>query len=153
MFFLSINVEGAEETVKALKHFSADLIDQKMMDRIGALIELGIKRRTAKGRAYTGAAFQAYSPNYAEYRMEHGRPVNFVDLFFRGHMMAAMTHKATKQEVEIFFADSQQAAKAHGHHFGYSPKGLPSRQFFGASKGDIEKAVLLIEKEIGKKAP
>jgi hypothetical protein len=133
------NVQNVK-ALETLNEIGDHVGDKKLMTRLAQLLILGIKTRTAEGKDYQGKPFQKYTEKYRHFREKEGRPTDVVDLFFKGHMMGAMTHRVLDgMTAEIFFSDAQQGAKAHGHFYGYPPHGLPPRKFFAASQEDLDK--------------
>jgi hypothetical protein len=126
-----------------LDRLARNPIDSRLLSEIGEFVKFTIKVRTAKGLNVNGAAFDSYSAKWSLVRTKRGLPINKVDLFFSGGMMASMTHKVGVNSVEIFFLNSHEALKAHGHHFGTS-RGLPARPFFALSKNEIEQIKQMI---------
>ncbi len=108
-----------------------------------------IKARTMEGKDAQGRSFVPYSDDYKFFRAEAGHPVNKPNLFFRGHMLASMDVKTVGDDTAIiYFADTEQAAKAHGHNFGCSKTGLPQREFFALSAEDIKDMQAMVEDHI-----
>jgi phage gpG-like protein len=144
MFQINIDHKNIDRLADRLGRLDARLLeDMELVSRIASLLHARIVARTLEGRDADGRPFVPYSPGYAEWRRKHGRPVDRVDLFFRGHMMAAMQDKAESPvKAKIFFADAEQAKKAYFHHTGGAGgKKLPRRPFFALSDEDIELAV------------
>jgi len=95
---------GAQR-VKARLEFAAKGMRAapKLFGQVGAFMEQAIKVRVGEGKEVDGKRFDPYTPAYKAYRQEHGRPTGFVDLFFTGGMMNALTYTATGQQVRVFF--------------------------------------------------
>ncbi len=137
---LELTIDGLEETLKDFKKFNKKLskpqLAQIAMDQIDR-----IKERTFRGKDYQGQNFAPYSASWAKQRAKDGFQTSHVDLFEWDHMYGAMTHQMFgNNAVLIFFADSLQAAKAHGLHYGYPPHNLPPRPFFEFSEQDEKDA-------------
>ena len=126
------------------------LEDKSMTDRIMGRMALEqiarIKLRTAEGVDVNGKAFDDYSAKWAEVRKKKGLQTDVVDLFFEGRMLAAMDYQVTDfGEVEIYFTDALQGAKAHGHTNGSDR--VPQREFFAISEEDQEQMQLTFYEE------
>ena len=141
---------GWQSFFKRIGRFGKHLVDRKTLERMGSFVALGLKKRTAKGVDFEDQRFVHYSAGYARYRAKKGRPTGKVNLFFKGRMLGAITHKVNlpRLTVRIFFADKQQALKAHGHYYGV-PGRLPARKFFSPSKRDVNYLNKLVSKNIG----
>ena len=131
--------DGIDNLVFSLNDLANNSVDKELMSQVGAYVMLQIKTRTLAGKDVSGNAFVPYSSDYAFFRDETGHDTSNVNLFFRGHMLAAMDANADDTSVEIYFNDAQQAAKAHGHNYGSAKTGLPQREFFALSEDDVEK--------------
>ena len=126
------------------------LEDKSMTDRIMARMALEqiarIKLRTAEGEDVNEKAFEPYSKAWADVREKKGLQIDVVDLFFEGKMLASMDYQVTDfGEVEIYFTDALQGAKAHGHTKGSDR--VPQREFFAMSEEDQEQMQLTFYEE------
>lgn len=63
------------------------LTDRQLMREIGLLVRETIVRRTISGRDAKGAAFQPYSPSYAEQKAKEGLGGGKVNLQVSGAML------------------------------------------------------------------
>lgn len=136
---VSTQTTGKAEVLKTLAGLE-HLVDEQLLQRIGFLAELLIKQRTAKGQDVQGNFFRGYSDKYKIFRQDKGRGTS-PNLFFSGKMLGAMTHKTENGDtVRIFFADTQQAAKASGNQ--------RRREFFGLSADDLETLSAEIDSEL-----
>ena len=73
-----------------------------------------ISRRTLKGLDFQGRNFAPYTPEYAEFRRQEGRPLR-PDLNFTGQMLGAMTIEASPSRGRIFFTRTAEGTKALGN--------------------------------------
>lgn len=141
---IRVTEKGLDSLTLGFDSFAGDLSGWPMRGLLGRLTSLSmllIKKRTAKGVDVEGNPFAPYSPAYALFLDEKGRSSD-VNLFFRGHMLASMTARnESETRATIFFSDSRQAAKAHGHHVGNPKRKLPKREFFALNCSDIERLV------------
>lgn len=153
MFQINVKNKNIPKIQKALEELDSHLIEDKMLLDIAALLHARIVARTLQGKDADNKPFAPYSPKYRAYRLKMGRPVAHVDLFFKGHMLGAITERVVAPgKVKIFFADAMQAAKAHGHQTGWRHKNLKKRRrFFAFSDEDIELAVKEAKKLVAKK--
>jgi len=133
---LEITIENLKETLKDFEKFNRELnrpnLAQIAFDQIAR-----IKERTLRGFDYKGDTFKYYSESRRKKRVKKGVQTSHVDLFDSGKMFGAMSQRAYgKDSVILYFAGLQQAAKAHGLHYGYEPHKLPARPFFAFSEQD-----------------
>jgi len=73
-----------------------------------------ISRRTLKGLDFQGRNFAPYTPEYAEFRRQEGRPLR-PDLNFTGQMLGSMTVDSTTSKGRIFFTRTAEGTKALGN--------------------------------------
>jgi hypothetical protein len=139
-----LRIEGINELLSTMTRSSEGLIDKEFMGEIGSYLVFKILDRTSKGKDVEGDNFEPYSPKYRLFRMKNNRPVNIVNLFFHGSMLASLTYSEYDQKVEVYFMNT----------FGKTPSGKPSkvsnaqkayflnqdREFFGISKEE-ERAI------------
>jgi hypothetical protein len=123
---LRLKLEG---TAKALAS------NKVLMGQIGTYIEDQILFRTAEGKDVDENMFIPYSPLYAAFRSKKGRPVDKVDLNFRGSMLAALTHSASKDKVVVFFMPTVDREGVSDPEKAYYNQQL--RDFFGMSAKDV----------------
>ncbi len=139
---ISIEMVGITEIQHQLRNLRRFMpISSQNLGKMALIWEEGIKRRTLLGRDSENKAFERYSPQYASFRSKTGHITQPVNLFYRGHMLAAMTHATSKNKIRIYFRTAKEGLKAHGHHFGSSKTGLPARPFFDLNEDDLERAV------------
>lgn len=122
---MAIKVTGGGDLSNKL-HGMADRAG-RVPDTLGAYVVQEIIDRTQNGVDMNGVRFLPYK--HPEVRTKGGRQSSHVDLNWSGAMLASMTHKASDNQVVIFFRSAIENAKAHGHHFG--SRFLPQRRFFG----------------------
>lgn len=116
--------------------------------QVGQMFAGNIKARTLKGVDAHGNPFTPYSDDYAEYRRAKGRKVRPVNLFFKGHMLAAIGVDSSQANVlRLFFRTPLEGLKAHGHTFGSTKTGLPQRDFFAITQKDLEAATTFLTKD------
>lgn len=150
---IRIDTAGINEVSTALKSLAGAMVSSELMGQLGQFAMTKIKARTMEGKDAEGRAFVPYSEDYKFFRAEKGHPTNKVNLFFNGQMLASMDTKTVgDDEVVIYFADSQQAAKAHGHNFGCAKTGLPQREFFALSSDDLEEMQSMVSAHINQEA-
>lgn len=137
----TVRMQGAKEIQAAFSKLARGVVTPAMLMEAAKIIHTGILERTAKGVDADGKTFPAYSEKWAAIRRERGRPTSKVDLFFTGQMIGAITQRVVSgNEAQIFFVDTQQAAKAHGHTTGWrGKKPGKERRFFAAGDQDIKK--------------
>jgi len=103
-----------------------------------------ISRRTLKGLDFQGRNFAPYTPEYAEFRRQEGRPLR-PDLNFTGQMLGAMTIEASPSRGRIFFTRTAEGTKALGND--------KKRPFFAISRKDeVKIAEIFVDrllKELG----
>lgn len=109
-----------------------------------------IKIRTLKGVDSNDNPFTPYSQRYSSFRVKTGRGLT-PNLFFKGHMLAAMTHSSNKKAIRLTFRTAKEALKAHGHHNGNPKSNVPARAFFDLNDSDIEAGINYLERIYGKK--
>ena len=152
MFTLEIKTNGIDKIIKNLEHLEADLFTDDDLLELAQRVHTNILTRTADGKDADGMPFSPYSPSWAKIRKEKGRPTEKVDLFFSGHMLGAITSKIQKKGTALlFFADAQQAAKAHGHISGWNGKSDIKRKFFALGKDDENDLGKWVEEILGRK--
>lgn len=145
---VSIKVIG-ERTVQEQLDDIADFLPlpKRALSNVAELWKEAIKRRTLDGVDASEATFVSYSPKYAAFRKKTGRTSGRVNLFYKGQMLAAMTHKTSKNLIRIYFRSAREALKAHGHTFG--SKNLPQREFFALNSNDLDRALDYIVRNYG----
>ena len=133
----SLRIEGLNRILANLEATAGNIVNEELMDEIGFFLSQAILDRNIKGVDIEGLPFEPYSPKYTLFRIEHGREVNIVNLFFHGSMASSLTHTAFRDKVEVFFMNT----------FGKTPSGKSStvsnsqkafflnekREFFGIS--------------------
>lgn len=70
-----------------IPQFPDPLVDSATMREVGDLAVRMIVTRTRSGKDVTGAAFQPYTPGYAERRAKEGHPASPVNLTVSGRML------------------------------------------------------------------
>jgi hypothetical protein len=86
--------------------------------------------RTEHARTGKPLETVAYDGGYGEYKRGIGRSGK-VDLTVSGQMLNAIAFRVQSAKVaELYFSSREEAAKAHGHHFGTV---VPGRSFFDLS--------------------
>ena len=114
-----------------------ELIAREDLLRSALKAQQMIKTRTGQGRDVNNDLFAPYSSAYSVFRAEKGLPVNKVDLFFRGNMMASMQAEAVSQgEARISFRSQFEGSKAAGHQAGLGR--LPQRRFFELNQVEVD---------------
>ena len=82
------------------------LTGKALMHEVGVLARQRILSRTLSGQAYTGAAFQAYSPGYAKQKAAAGEGSGIVNLMVSGRMLEGITIvEETDTKVVLGFKD------------------------------------------------
>lgn len=108
---------------------------RKVVSDIADFVSGYMKARTLKGIDRDLEPFRPYSPGYARYRASRGRQINHVDLFFLGHMQAAIGARVdsdTEATVGLFSAIEGKKAIVHQLGIGH----MPQREFFGIGRDD-----------------
>ena len=99
--------------------------------------------RTRRGLDVDGKPFAAYSPAYAEYKVELGRN-RTPDLTLTGLMLAAIRHRVVRRASdllgEVYFNSTEAAQKARFNQ--------ATRRFFGFSKEQVGRIVERLQKVI-----
>jgi len=134
--------------LKALQGALSDIRVKKLLLELGFFAKTGILERTAAGVDVDNSLFTPYSNAYRFFRFKAGRPVNKVDLFFKGHMMGSMSVKADASKATVYFADKEQSRKAEKHHYGMNK--LPERKFFAINLEDIQGIEKIVDQHIAK---
>lgn len=88
------------------------LNSERLARRLAQFALFRIRARTARGVDYRDHLFRPYSLSWAKVRLKAGRGISTVNLFFYGHMFAAMTWRAIAGGAELFFAAPAEQAKA-----------------------------------------
>ena len=121
---------------------------RKMITEITLYQMFKIKQRTAAGKDFNETIFRKYAEAYAAFRRSKGRTTEKVNLFFFGHMFAAMTYKIVDStKSKIYFLSKKEEDKALKHNEGI---GVPRRRFFAVSDTDAKKHVDIINNLITK---
>lgn len=102
----NIEVIGINPILRKFFRMEHYIPTEELMGLIGEEIMTRIKVRTAAGKDVELHPFKGYSAGYKLFREEHGRPTDIVDLNFYGDMWKALTHKATKRSVHVFFMNT-----------------------------------------------
>lgn len=132
----NVEIKGLRElNIKLDKVAHAVSSNKKLMGQLGAFVSAQIKIRTAEGTDADGLPFKPYSEEYAEFRAEAGRPVNFVDLFFHGSMLSSLVYNAENQRVSLYFLSTQDRNGVNNPEKAF--KNQQSRNFFSMSAEDI----------------
>lgn len=150
MIKFDVSENGSQRLSLALDALSSGIVDKALMTELGEYAMFRVKARTMQGKDASNQPFKPYSKDYAFFRESKGHQTSPVNLFFRGHMLAAMDVDADDTNATIFFNDQQQAAKAHGHHHGSAKTGLPERAFFALSDDDVDQLKQIITERIDK---
>lgn len=118
------------------------------MEEIGLMLISRIQARTSEGVDVNNQPFVPYSPRYALFRGKTGRTTQKVNLFFTGSMMGSMTETATKNQVTLFFMDTEDPSGGSNPKKAYFLN--QERRFFALSPDDRAKAMQLIDRHIGR---
>ena len=116
---------------------------------IGREVIRTIIDRNEAGVSINGTKFVKYSDSYknSELFQAMGKS-DLVNLRLFGDMQESMAFRETRDGVEIYFRESEEAAKAHGHDRG--SKILPKREWFGLNKSE-EKNLIAKYEQIAQK--
>lgn len=148
----TLRIEGLNRLLARFDRASGGLVDEELMGEIGLFLVYSILDRTGKGEDVEGNPFEPYSPKYKLFREKSGRRTDIVNLIFYGSMLSSMTHKATRDKVEIFFMNT----------YGKTPSGKSSkvsnpakafflnqdREFFAVSESEEEHIREMIQNHI-----
>lgn len=140
---IKLTLPGGERLEREFAKIADELKTPELLQRVARSLRTSILIRTAAGKDVLGRNFVGYSEKYKLKRLEAGRPVQWADLFFKGHMLGAMNiGTESPNKVKIFFNDAQQAAKAHGHTTGWNRRNLKKRRrFFEVSATEVDDAI------------
>lgn len=141
---------GVQERFKDLASLFTTNDLTKLLYKVGMRAKINILERTAAGKGADSKLFADYSPRYKLFRRRHGRPVDKVNLFFKGHMLGSMSVKADQNKAIIYFADEEQSDKATHHNYGAPKNKLPKREFFALSISDATEIEKTIDEHIEK---
>jgi hypothetical protein len=148
-----VTVKGIEQVVTLLERISSVFTSRALLGEMGAFLRQRILLRTARGVDVDEQPFVAYTPRYKFFRQQHGRPVDKVNLFFSGTMLASIDHDIAESSVRLYFTPTTAPPikPPRGSHA--KSKTSPSsplkayylqhhrtrpREFFGASSADVE---------------
>lgn len=116
-----------------------------LMDEVGAYASAKILERTAAGKDWEGAPFRPYSKSWAQFRKEHGRSTNVVNLFFYGNMLGALTYRVDSKglQTKLFFASAEEAQKAQENE-------ALGRKFFAINDEDKQHIMKMVRTSLNK---
>ncbi|HQC10173.1 MAG TPA: hypothetical protein PK953_04595 [Smithellaceae bacterium] len=151
-------MKDVDKIWSAFSGLRSALLDKKALAQIGAFIKFRIAKRTAAGVDVDGYRFVPYTKRYAMFRYAHGRPINKVNLFFTGGMMAALDYTVDPdgRSAAVFFRPSPSfplPGRSKGRAITNAEKASflqEKREFFGMSAEDREKAVAIYSAAIQK---
>mgnify|MGYP001601514560 CR=1 FL=1 len=155
-----------DRSTKVKRQLRKSLNDPGLINLYGGFVIDEIAERTRSGKDYRGKRFERYSskslysPSYKEsFAFKIVKPgANKIDLSLSGAMLSSMESRKRGNQLMIYFDDSEEAAKAHGHITGHDGaiirngprKGRrwPVRDFFGIEK-DAQADLLVEAYEVG----
>ena len=136
-------IYGLDELSKYLLRVSGSLQSKRLMAEIGLFLMTKIKLRTAKGVDYSETTFEDYSESYAAWREREGYQTERVDLFLTGSMMSSMTKTAKKDEVRLYFLNTEdKAGTKNPDKAAWLSK---KREFFALNEKDIDEATGIVD--------
>lgn len=128
--------------------------EKALLTEIGEYAMFRIKARTAEGKDVDGQAFEEYSPGHRRTRERLGHPVDKVNLFMTGSMMAAMNFTTDSNSVELFFLNTTDDSGSRNPEKAFWLN--ENRNFFSLSEEDVSGIVNMINqyyrKEVRRKA-
>jgi phage gpG-like protein len=139
----AIQIIGLEKLTIKLARMGKDIGSVRLMGQVGALVNLRIKMRTARGIDVKGRPFKSYTPEYRKRRSKEGHPVNNPNLFFTGSMFSALTYDAEKYQVTSYFMNTVD--KFGGRNPAKAFFNDEIRPFFGLSEIDISEVEALVQ--------
>lgn len=102
--------------VRAVDLKGMKLVDADIMRKAGMYLLRLQAQRVMRGEGSNGAPMKPYSPGYAAYRQEKGRPTDRRTLLFSGNMWRARNTKdVTATKVTIGWPANIEAIKALGN--------------------------------------
>jgi phage gpG-like protein len=141
-----IDINGIQTIKVLLDRLSGGIGSRRLMSEIATFLITSIKLRTAGGKDVNENAFDPYSKGYAMFRAKEGYPINKVDLFFSGSMMASMDYKATSDTATLFFNESEDKSGTSNPNkaFWLNKK----REFFALSENDQREVENMVDDSI-----
>jgi len=140
---MTVEIKNLGSVKLSLKKLSDEIVDKKILNKIGNFLMTSIKERTLKGYDVSGDAFEEYTPRYALFRHKKGLPTNLVDLFFTGSMMSSMTYSVDEDSVRIFFQPTKDKKGVSNPAKAYWLN--QNREFFSLNPDELSDAVTLYE--------
>ena len=137
---MGVKIKGLTKLNSKLRRVGKAVAEPSNADmlKIGFRVMDAIKQRTASGRDKDGRAFAPYADGTRRKKRGGGW------LHDTGRMMSAMTTKANRGSVTVFFRgkgrkgiDENQKALVHQRGLGH----MPQREFFGLTSKDERKIV------------
>lgn len=130
-----VKVIGFKPIARKYRYAEKNLVNSKLLDKIGTAATAFIQTRTERGISLKGRVFKKYTKGYAKYRQKWGRSLR-VNLTFKGHMLAAIHHKIIgPMRILMSFIRTEEGLKATymaGH----------GREFFGLNRREEKKITI-----------
>lgn len=141
----SVDIKNLDVITKKFGNLILGLTDTtSLMGEIGSYLIASILMRTSEGKDVEGIAFEPYSVSYEKTRENKGLPTDTVDLFFSGQMLSSLTYDATRDQVELFFANTpRKGSDASNPEIAYYNNEI--REFFGISAEEHKEIVSMVE--------
>ena len=137
---------GIRDVLRRLNFLRHNIQDRRVLDEVGMMFIARIQARTAEGKDVDDIAFEPYSPKYKLFRAKTGRTTEKVNLFYTGSMMSSMTHEATKDQVTLFFANTEDPSGTKNPLKAYFLN--QERRFFAINSEDRVRALDIINRHI-----
>ena len=141
--------KGGKELNIHLGYLSQNFIRKKLLNEIGAFVNMTVKERTID---YNMNVYEDTMPDYSEYwarvRDNKGLQTDAVDLFFTGSMFAALTHKTDQDSVTSYFLPTKdKEGMSNPEKAFYLDE---SFEFFGLNANDQDDIVNLVDDHVKK---
>lgn len=142
----SVQIVGLKRLTAKLARMGKDIGSVRVMGQVGALINLRIKERTARGVDIDGKPFDPYTPAYRKKRTDEGHAGNTPNLFFTGSMFSALTYDADKYQVISYFMNTVDKFGGRNPEKAFFNDEI--RPFFGLNESDINEIEALVKDHI-----
>ena len=145
---LTVKVQGGSNISLKISKLKQKLLTREILGKMGGQAVTEIFERTVeKGQDKDGASFVGYSQKYKEKKRKRGGRFfsSKPNLFDEGKMMGDLTFTVeSSKRVFLHFPKTKENLKASGHIHG--SRFLPKRDFFGLTKDNEEKVLLIPER-------
>lgn len=137
----TIEIVGLKGILKNLLAMEGHISSKILMGNIGEFIKFKIQARSQEGVDVDLNPFKPYSGSYAAYRRKEGHPVDKVNLTFTGAMWNALTYKAGKQSVHVYFLNTPGPGSKGKKKVTNAAKAFflnEDRRFFALNEQEVE---------------